>query len=249
MDISSTSFVIFIIFTILYFILLYFLDAKLHGAINIIYFLFVITSQLLLIYQQTKQVCKTPQLGTTLIWGLIPWFFIFFGLIVALNVFPGWKAPFSNTFGYLIVKLLGVKTIFNNLLKTKFNTSDYTLNKVIEQIYEDQSLLINEFTPLNFDTAISKLKPLFDLKNQNYELNVNALRKMVLLKDEISRFIWYILTGGLVISLSNMGVLTSKCEKNISHMEEEQRKYKEALEKNKELEKEASKQRSYVVRD
>jgi hypothetical protein len=249
MDISSTSFILFILLTLIYFILLYFFNEKLHGAINIVYYLFVIVSQLLLIYQQSKTMCKTPQLGTVLLWGLIPWFFIFIGLNVVLKAFPGWKAPFSNTFGYLLVKLLGVKTIFNNLLKSKFHTTDYTLNKVIEQIYEDESLLINEMTPLNFDVAINKLKPLFDLKNVNYSSNINALKKMVFLKDEVSRFIWYIFTGGLVISLSNMGVITTKCTKSPTQLAEENKKYQQALAEHSDLDKNVSSQKNYIVRD
>lgn len=249
MDISSTAFIIFIVLTLLYFILLYFLNKKLHNAINIIYYLLIIVSQLLLIYQQSKAMCKTPQLGTVLLWGLIPWFFIFIGLNVALKIFPGWKAPFSNTIGYLVVKLLGVRKTFNNLLKSKFNTNNNGLNKVIKQIYEDESLLINEMTPINFDSAINKLKPLFDLNNVNYQSNVNALQKMVSLKDDISRFVWYILTGGLVISLSNMGVITSKCNKDPSQIAEEDRKYKESLAEQAKLEKEQMSQKKYIVRE
>lgn len=245
-----TSFIVFIVLTILYFILIYYLDAKLHNAINIIYFCLIIVSQLLFVYQQSKIMCKSPQIGTVFIWGLIPWFFIFFGVVVALKIFPGWKAPFSNTIGYLIVKLLGVKTIFNNLLKTKFNTNDNGLNKVIEQIYQDQSLLINEFTPTNFNSAIEKIKPLFNTKSTDYSSNIKALQKMVLVKDEISKFIWYILTGGLVISLSNMGIVTSKCRKDAKQIEDETMKYNEALARNKKIEEEEKKNRKiYYVRD
>lgn len=248
---SSFSFFSFILLTILYFILLYFLDRKLHTALNIIYYCFVIVSQLFITYQQSKELCKTPNIGSVLLWSLIPWFIIFIGLNALLTMFPGWKAPFSNTFGYLVVRILGIKNTFNSLLKSNYTTQDAGLNKVMEQIYEDESLLINEIIPTNFDTAIEKLKPLFDTKNrERYNESIVSLRKMVLLKDEVSRFIWYVLTGGFVISLSSMGIASTKCTKTSKQLQEEQEKYKSVLAQHREMdeEKNASK-KLYYVRD
>jgi hypothetical protein len=37
---------------------------------------------------------------------LIPWLMLFGVLHLFLMIFPGWMAPFANTFGYLVAKLM-----------------------------------------------------------------------------------------------------------------------------------------------
>lgn len=250
MSLASTSMNLFILLTIIYFVVHYFIEPSTKNIVSIIYYCLIILSQLILIYMQSKELCGTPQIQSVFIWGLIPWFFLFFGLIVLLKTFPGWKAPFSNTIGYLFTKLLGITGLFNSLLKTNYKSTDQGLNKIMQNIYEDQSILINEMTPSNFDTAIQKLKPLFNTAAATYSANIDKLRKMVLLKDEVSRFIWYLLTGGLVVSISNMGVSTNKCEKDVSQVSKEMDSYNAQINKinetNKKLEKN---QKQYLVRD
>lgn len=248
MDISSTALMIFVIITVLYFIFLYFLDKKFSNGITIIYYLLVIISQLLLVYKQTQTICKSGQIGTTFIWGLIPWFVVFFGLNVALRVFPSWKAPFSNTFGYLVTYLMGIRSTFNSMLKSNYKTDDAGVNKVMQDIFQDQSILINEMTPKNFDTAISKLSSILNTKAEGFQDNMEKLKKLVYLKDEVSRFIWYLLTGGLVISMSNMGVISAKCSKSLTQMDKEMTEYQEAIQKQAENEKN-KKPMNYIVRE
>lgn len=248
MSVSSTSFSIFIIITILYFIIRYNLDESVKSTVDIIYYCLFAISQLFFIYIQSKELCKEPQIGTVFIWGLIPIFFIFFGMITLLKIFPGWKSPFSNTFGYLTTRLMGIGNTFNSLLKTNFKSNDEGLNKVMQSVYEDQSLLINEITPSNFDLAIQKLKPMFNTTLASYGENIEKLKSMVNLKDEVSRFIWYVLTGGLVISISNMGAVSSKCEKSPEAMKREMDKYNTAISKQSEKAKQEAKQqqKSYI---
>ena len=118
----------------------------------------------------------------------------------------------------------------------------------MQNIYQDESLLINEMTPSNFDSAIQKLKPILDTKSSNYSDNIEKLKKMVLLKDVISRFIWYSLTGGLVVSLSNMGLATTKCQKDISDLTQEMDSYNDSLTKKAAAkEKELKNQKQYVI--
>jgi hypothetical protein len=250
MSLASMSMNLFVLTTIIYFVVHYFINEKQHKIINYIYYGLTIATQLIIIYFQSKELCGTPQLSSVFIWGLIPWFFLFFGLIVLLKVFPGWKSPFSNTIGYLFTKILGITSLFNSLLKTNYKSTDAGLNKIMQNVYEDQSVLINEITPTNFDVAIEKLKPIFNTLSSDYSTNIAKLKKMVLLKDEVSRFIWYVLTGGLVVSLSNMGITTSRCEKDVGQVKKEMETYNKALAKNKELaEKEKKNQKVYYVRE
>ena len=65
---------------------------------------------------------------------------------------PGWKAPFSNTLGYLIVWLSGVNNSFYKILK-----QDNNENKLLQMVYKDPSIMINEITPENFDLFIARM--------------------------------------------------------------------------------------------
>jgi hypothetical protein len=250
MSLASTSMNLFFLTTIIYFIVYYFTSDSAKNIISIIYYSLIIITQFLLIYLQSKELCGSPQIKSIFLWGLIPWFFLFFGLITLLKAFPSWKSPFSNTIGYLFTKLLGITGLFNSLLKSNYKSNDQSLNKIMQNIYEDQSILINEMTPSNFETAINKLKPLFNTTSTDYSNNILKLKKLVLLKDEVSRFIWYALTGGLVVSISNMGVTTTKCEKDVSLLNKEMDKYNEQIGKieknNKKLE---EKQKKFYIRD
>ena len=59
------------------------------------------------------------------IYSFVPFIFIFGSLLVAMILFPGWKAPFSNTLGYFIVKNVIARKLFSlqewvqNLKETK----------------------------------------------------------------------------------------------------------------------------------
>ena len=66
------------------------------------------------------------------IFGVAYWILIFGLTALILQMSPGWKQPFSNFFGYLVVMLMGVKETFNELLKSPSKTSDVKLNAVIE---------------------------------------------------------------------------------------------------------------------
>jgi hypothetical protein len=216
-------------------------------VINVIYYASLIGSQMLFVYLSSKSLCGTPQIGPIFLWGLLPWVFIFMSLNVMLKIFPGWKSPFSNTFGYLVVSLMGVKDTLNSLLKTKFTSNDNGLNKIAEKIYEDHSILINEMTPENFYISIDRMKPMFDTAGSTYNASLKKLEHLVRLKDEVSRGIWYILTGILTISISNMGIVSSKCVKTAGQIKEEVNKYHQEMG---DIHKDKGEtQRNYIIRD
>ena len=47
------------------------------------------------------------------LYSFIPFLFVFCTLMVAMILMPGWKAPFSNTIGYFIVKNVIERKLFN----------------------------------------------------------------------------------------------------------------------------------------
>lgn len=132
----------------------------------------------------------------------VPWVLIFGSTLVALSFFPEWKRPFSNTFGYIFARLAGSTTLFLDLLNQ---------DQKISYIYEDPSLLLNQFTTANFDTMFTTMKDVFidDLPKKELFKNV------IVLKEIISEWIWILLAGSIAISSSYTILMNTECTKTI----------------------------------
>ena len=116
-------------------------------------------------------------------------------ILILLKVFPGFKQPFSNTIGFLIASIFGVKKALNNLLLSESEGDD-----IVKKVYDDPSLLINLITTQNFNAVIDKLKkgnpPIIDPDQGD----VNKLYKLVALKDMIGEMIWIMMAGAIAVS-------------------------------------------------
>lgn len=133
----------------------------------------------------------------------LPWVFMFGSMIIALLIFPQWKNPFSNTFGYIIARLAGGTQALLNLLRPGSETS-------LRYVYDNPSLLINQFTPLNFDVVLQGFQNELSITEENKE----KFRKIVKLKDVIAEWIWYLLTASVVISTSYTMMMNAECTKS-----------------------------------
>jgi hypothetical protein len=169
------------------------------------------------------------QWGSAFQWGFAPWVVMFAILLPIFTYLPGWKSPFSNTFGYVGTLIMGVSKALNTLLKSNYKTKDPALNKIMENIYEDQSLLVNQFTPENFEEGMKKLLPLMETgavavvesggkaaseAGSIYASAYETLRNAIRLKDEIAEGVWLLLSGILVSSIMSLGVLNTQCTKS-----------------------------------
>jgi len=151
--------------------------------------------------------------------------FIFGLLELMLNIYPGWVEPFSNTFGYGIVKLTGLSTTIKNLIKSpQTSSSGKTVAAALNNIYNDPSIFINQFSYDNkeaFDKTwnnsyangdglfVQSAKP----AEGNSEL-YKEFRHCVKLKDIIGKFVWYILVGVLVTTKSYNDIINQPCSLN-----------------------------------
>ena len=188
----------------------------------------------------SKEVCGTPMFFKTFIVTLLPWVLIFIVLFLVLRMMPGWISPFSNTIGYLIAKVVGLEELVDQLLLPQAevivgepNGPDKESNKNLklvtanlEMIYKDKSLLFNEVTIMNFSTFYKRFfdAGLFNEKFINEEIEKgtypqNELYNFIILKDKISEYIWYILTGMLVTSVSYNYIVNTACTTSIKEME------------------------------
>ena len=193
-----------------------------------IYLLTLLLGELSINIGLTKGMCGgTPQMGTASMATFIPWILIFGTMETLLQIFPGWLGPFSNTFGYFFTKG-GISKTMNKLLKvqgtTKSTSNDMKdVQKALATIYEDQSLLVNEATTSNFDAFWTKITPLF-VKDYDKSLR-NDLLKHIERKESIARYVWYILTGGLITSASYNYIVNSECTYSEAKQEQNDQEY------------------------
>ena len=127
----------------------------------------------------------------------LPWCLMFGPLLACLHFFPEWKKPFSNTFGYLLARVAGGNKALTDVLIS---------DKPLHYVYEDPSLMLNQFTTSNFDEVYASLK---DVLQDNEKKEV--LRNIVRLKDLVSEWIWYLLGGSVAISSSYSILMKAEC--------------------------------------
>lgn len=234
----------FSILTLIYFLIRLFVTDKFAKRNNVnimkwaslfLYLGLTITLQVAETSKYIANVCGKANTSKAILYTIIPNVLIFGSLVAILIGFPGWKAPFSNTLGYLCVKGSppdsGISADFNTLMKSNID------NDLMEKIIEDKSLIINEITPGNFDAFIAKMyennllnvsydklielegaSEVKDTRMQEYLDAFSRLYRAVALKDLVAEISWYFLTGILVISMIKNSVAEIECEKSKSDM-------------------------------
>jgi len=226
-----TSLFWFIVITTIYFIFKYKItdttQSKIYGGI---YILLLVVGEFVINLNLTNTMCGTNQFGTAVFITLFPWLFIFGLLYIVLSVFPGWLAPFSNTFGYGFAKLFGLTNFFNDILKAKIDLGKEAsaAGEALEHIYSDKSLLINEITQSNIDRFWSNMKSIFKPSSYTDE-NKETLLSFIRLKDTLSEYIWYMLTGTLVTSVSYNYVVNKGCTQSVKEMKKRRQAYEAQL--------------------
>jgi hypothetical protein len=220
------------------------------NIIFIVYILLLFSGNYLINTSITAQICGgTPQWGTTFISTFLPWILIFGIINIILVIFPGWLIPFSNTFGYFVVTLFGLKDLFNQHIiesKNKFgnvdtssignndNNDNMNVSRALQQIYGNESLLINEIprasdlegaepkTPVeifvDFFNTMQKLKIFRDKPIEDIDKAKVELYRLLKIKDYVAEYIWYILAGILVSSISYNYIVNIGCDMNSQQM-------------------------------
>ena len=170
-----------------------------------------------------KKMCPngTKNLVTKVFFStFIPFIFLFGTIVVALQLMPGWKAPFSNTLGYGIVKNVIFRKLFSlqDWLKQGETEGDSELAKFNQR--SNRTFFVNELTPDNFFQAVDSLNINFKEPGDgevDYPVK-KLLYKAVIIKDFISEFIWLLVTSLLTFSLSQIYILDSTCEPDVDSM-------------------------------
>ena len=219
----ATSIFVYIGVTVVYFAMKYIFPEK-STILFIIYFILILVSQFILNIYLAKQICNSPSnVGTAAVATIIPWILIFGLLNLLLTMFPGWLAAFSNTIGYAVASIVGVSSLFTEkLLNVDNQNGTRDTLKVIQNILSDPSTIINTLNDGNIKDFWNKsvspgvnlfktdFEPIEDEKANNNPL-FYELKKYIMLKNLVSYFIWYLLTGILITSISYNYMLTVPC--------------------------------------
>jgi len=239
----------FIVSSIYCVISIFIADSEQKLIAKVCYILFVIVGQYFINLTLSRQMCGMAQWRETMFITLVPWIMIFGVMHIFISMFPGWTAPFSNTFGYLIAKLMGLPELMKKILAEKTEGTEIT--RALESIKTDNSLFINELQtearkqkndadgnpirPLQyerpkFDTVWKKLetdnivKKFPELNNERGTM-MDKLYYFVNMKYTISEYVWNLLTGFLVTSISYNYILNTGCAKSPKEMKKRYDKY------------------------
>ena len=148
-----------------------------------------------------KKRCGSSDIAVVAKATFVPWTVLLGGIIVVLRMLPGWKQPFSNTFGYLVVLFGGGKQKLREMLQTETTPS-------LKFVQEDPWSLLVNFSSSTFDATLAALKRDYTINEEK----VGAFRKIVLLKDLMSELIWYMLVGSVAITVSFTSMSAYKCQ-------------------------------------
>ena len=229
---TSTSMVslgAFVIVTLIYFIAKSYSGNSSSAIMTSIYFLAILITQGIVNCYISNEMCGTTQWAMAAKLTIFPWVLIFGSMYMMLTMFPGWKRPFANTLGYLVIKLLQLNKLLvgtetaPGLFKSRINVNSKTDSKTvavadaIKNIYSDPALVINEMTPENFDESIYKLKT-GGVINNNNEL-IEKLRGLINVKDGVAEMVWYTLTGMVAMAAGQNYLVTSQCDKSASQLQ------------------------------
>lgn len=233
----------FVVITSIYFIVKEFMKSggSIKEAIFSLYFFTVLTIQSLI--NSTILVennCKYPLSMSFYIGvGILYWILIFMVTAFLIEYFDGWKSCFSNTFGFMLVSLMGVEEpvnkFFTQIMTKKDGYDKKEQMEIISMIYRDTSLILNELTPSNLKNFVEMMigSSTYDEITTNPNFNnytyekiidgaqkdaVNNMETILRRKDNVSRFVWYILAGFTAISFTHSLIMTPKCDVSVEQI-------------------------------
>ena len=213
-----------------------------------IYFLLVIVIQFIVNASIISSTCGgniTENMGAAGVFTFLPWTLIFGVIIVILTIYPGFKSAFSDVIGYYWVsssanKLLN-ELLINKDVQASIN-SDVSLSpeqkdkmqgaaETILKICGNTSILINQMVPKNFNDYWTILNPLMNDKYKSPGPETDAIKNelfdIVVTRDNVGEFMWYLYTGILLTSIVQLKITTRGCASNPKTMEQNYQKFKE----------------------
>ena len=147
--------------------------------------------------------CGEPQIGQVFGYTVMSNIMYMGVLLLLLKFFPGFKSPFSNTFGYMTVAIAAKKAM-NKVIVEKDSK-----NQLWNEVYQDKSAFINLLTPTKegFDGVLEKLASDGNMMRPDWDTNKGQLWNLVLIKDYVGTFCWLVLGMALTVSTTFNNIL------------------------------------------
>ena len=197
--------------------------------IKILYLLVVLCINFFLMWWLMSQQCVNPNVGWVFGGPILTWIFMFVPIFWLLENMYVWLQPFGNTFGYLIMKLMGVTSFMDKILKDSDGEKG-RINKYINYIRSDpwgffSMLTTNEDATPDILQANKAFTELGDkLKaGQNTDENRNEFVSYVRMKELVAKFVFYLLTLNLMTDMTAVFLMEkSPCEANSEDQDDPQ---------------------------
>lgn len=196
--------------------------------IKVLYLLVVLCINFFLMWWLMSQQCVNPKLGWVFGAPILTWILLFVPIFWLLENMYVWLQPFGNTFGYLFIKLMGVTSFMDKILKDSSGETG-RINKYINYVRSDpwgffSMLTTNEDARpsiLQADKAFTelgdKLKP-----GQNTAENRAEFVSYVRMKEHVAKLVFYLLTLNLMTDITAVFLMEkSPCEANGDDDEDE----------------------------
>lgn len=186
-DLANTNIYSFLcVFTVYFILLFYFIISGNDYSMANIYMYIIIFIFITFVVQlgcnayltSRKEICGKTDMGVALSSTTYPWVFVYSILMILVVMIPGWLRLFSNTFGIYAANAYGLKELlsksFFNIANKNTKNIDSTLVNVINSIYNDPILLINELDPSNFNLKKDENNQPTDFSWESYDKMVST---------------------------------------------------------------------------
>ena len=232
-----------------------------------IYLLLVMVIQFIVNSSIISSTCGgniTENMGAAGVFTFLPWTLIFGVIILILTIYPGFKSAFSDVVGYFWISTSASKIITELLVepdiqkKIESDTTSSPEQKeamqsaadAIIKICGNNSVLINQIVPTNFNSYWAILTPLMKDKYKQNSSETNEIKKelfeLVVTRDNVGEAMWYIYTGILLTSLVQLKITSRGCINNPKTMEQNYQKFLDVEEKAKQ-QKQLSTSTTYTI--
>lgn len=204
-------------------------ESRSNGMYTLVYILLILGGMFFTNLQIHRGLCNNGndiKYFDVFISTLMPWLIVFSLLYFILELFDGWVKPFSNTIGYSIVNMLGLKSLLNKILSDGSTAAgEPGIATVIREINTNKTMFINELDhkltytedgqDIGFQAFMENMKKSELLKKGMDDVDIIELFKLVNIKFMIGKLVWYLLAGSLVASISYNYIINIKCETSL----------------------------------
>lgn len=205
-------------------------NVKTHKLYLISYCILILLGSFFINFNISKGLCPNDNTNiyVLLLNTIFPWLFIFGSIFCILIVFNTWHRPFSNTLGYLVIKILGIEDYFGNMLKKAMPSDSETDNEEQKQktnnlmqaiinMSTNKSVFINELDEEYnlFDEFMNQLKSAKIIKDdEETKKNIIEIYKLVVIKNSVGRFVWFFLSGIIISTVTYNNMINSSCNQS-----------------------------------